>query len=118
MRWYVSKAGETTGPIEEAAIRVMAKADGLRGAQVRDENAGAWIAAEKSPFGSLMKERSVVGPIVAGLAVMIFARLFLGWFLVQTEGDAVYSNFATGAWVLAAIVGLLGFGLLYGLRRI
>ena len=69
MRWYVSRAGETQGPLDEADVRARAKRDLLRGAQVRDEAGGAWVAAEKSPFASLMKERGWTAPIVAGIVV-------------------------------------------------
>ncbi len=49
MRWYVSRAGATQGPFEEDQVREMAKGNQLDKAQVRDEEGGAWIAAEKSP---------------------------------------------------------------------
>lgn len=99
MRWYVSRAGETVGPLDEEDVRTLARKDGLRSAQLRDEAGGAWVAAERSPFGSLMKERGWTGPIVAGLVVTV-------------AGVA-----ASGAPIIGALAGLVAFGLLALIRR-
>lgn len=117
MRWYVSRAGATEGPLEEEAVRSLARANRLDGCQVRDEAGGAWVAAKASPFGSLMKERGIVGPAVAGLAVMVIARFVTGG-LFETMMGGYPNASAQAAWVSAALAGLLTFGLLTLLRRL
>lgn len=49
MRWYVTKSGETTGPVDESQITEWVRA-GLRGCMVRDDAGGAWMPLDESPF--------------------------------------------------------------------
>lgn len=115
MRWYVSRAGSTEGPLEEDEVRRRAKADALRGAQVRDEQGGAWLAAEMSPFGSLMKARGWTGPVVAGVVTTVPGFWFSGMFFATLMPERA----AMQAAVLGGIVsGLLTFGALALARRI
>lgn len=97
MRWYVSRAGETVGPVEEAEMRRLAASSGLDGALLRDEQGSAWMPAEKSPFKPLMKERGALGPAVAGLVVAALGLLLHP--------------------IFAAFGGVVTFLVLYGLRR-
>lgn len=54
MRWYVSRNGETTGPIDESVIAQDARSGELRGASIRDEHGGAWMSVPQSPFAALL----------------------------------------------------------------
>lgn len=55
MRWYVSRNGETLGPVDEAEIRKWAQ-EGMvvPGMFFRDEAGSAWTPVEQSPFAALM----------------------------------------------------------------
>src|SRR5687767_8421793 len=54
MRWYVSRNGETVGPVEEAELADWARTGQLGGgAFIRDEAGGTWTPIEHSPFASL-----------------------------------------------------------------
>ena len=99
MRWYVSRAGATQGPFEEDQVREMAKGNQLDKAQVRDEEGGASIAAEKSPFGALMKQRGMLAPVVCGLVVAI-------------AGTVIINPLA------GVLAGVVTFGLLALVRRL
>ncbi len=79
MRWYVNRAGETTGPFEEREVAELI-AGGMADADVRDEQGGAWMSLDKSPFRRLLKtaERSesfgyalVAAP--ASFGILVFA---------------------------------------------
>ena len=49
MRWYVSRNGETAGPVEEAQLFEWVRG-GMRDGMVRDEAGGPWTPLEQSPF--------------------------------------------------------------------
>lgn len=98
MDWFVSRDGRTEGPYPEEQLRRMAKDGQLVGAQLRDDQGGAWVVAERSPFGSLMPARGFLGPAVAGL-------------VVAAAGAALFG-------ILGVVAGMATFGLLAALRRL
>jgi hypothetical protein len=82
MRWYVSKNGETTGPVEEAQIVEWVKA-GLRDAMVRDEAGGQWTALTQSPFAppgpvAVASGSEALGTLIV-LAPLLSTALVWGW---------------------------------------
>jgi hypothetical protein len=72
MRWYVSRNGETVGPVDEAVIRSWPPGS-LVGAHVRDEAGGPWTPAEQSPFAAFVPPAAAAPPAVG----LDFARLLL-----------------------------------------
>jgi len=55
MDWYVSRDGQTVGPMSEEAVRDSINRGHVTvGAHVRDAEGGAWAPIEQSPFGSLL----------------------------------------------------------------
>jgi hypothetical protein len=49
MRWYVSRNGETVGPVEEPQVVAWVQA-GMWDAMIRDEAGGQWVPISHSPF--------------------------------------------------------------------
>lgn len=49
MRWYVSRQGETVGPVEPAQVTEWVRG-GMTDAMVRDDAGGPWTAVLQSPF--------------------------------------------------------------------
>jgi len=71
MGWYVSRNGETSGPVDDAQIVKWIRA-GMRDASVRDEAGGGWLPLAKSPFARVVKDQGVtVNQVVIVLAVGI-----------------------------------------------
>lgn len=82
MRWYFSKDGEVTGPVEPSVVKQWARQGQLSADwMVRDEASPAWIPIAQSPFGSYItgadekgqpvaKARTNLRNIVLGLAAM------------------------------------------------
>jgi hypothetical protein len=64
MRWYVSRNGQTVGPVDEAEIRNWPPGS-LIGAHLRDEAGGAWTPAEHSPFAAYVLPPPVVAQPVS-----------------------------------------------------
>lgn len=98
MRWYVSRQGETVGPVDEQTLVGWIRG-GMRDASIRDETGGEWMALEMSPFAKLLAG-SPAGPkaaLVVGLACGLAGLLIFG--------------------VSAGVIGLIGggvFGLVFG----
>jgi hypothetical protein len=49
VRWYVSRNGETLGPVDAAQVVIWIR-EGMSEGQVRPETGGPWIALSDSPF--------------------------------------------------------------------
>src|SRR5690606_33849021 len=67
MRWYVSRNGETTGPVDGGKLAEWGR-DGLivPGMYVRDDEAGSnWMPVEQSPFAGLVSGVAGKGPLTA-----------------------------------------------------
>jgi hypothetical protein len=54
MRWYVSRNGETVGPVEEPLVVAWVQA-GMWDAMIRDEAGGHWVPVSHSPFAPLWR---------------------------------------------------------------
>jgi hypothetical protein len=84
MRWYVSRNGETQGPIDEATVAQWVRA-GMRDASVRDDAGGNWTPIAQSPFAALaarpQKSQStlgILGAVGGGLLIAVFGvRIFV-----------------------------------------
>ncbi len=79
MRWYVSRNGETHGPVEEALVAQWVRA-GMRDARVRDETSAEWVALEKSPFAELLVRKV---PRAAQVVVVVVGLLIAWWFYAR-----------------------------------
>ena len=64
MRWYVSRAGQTVGPVEESQLAEWVRG-GMFDAYVRDEAGGAWMPVAQSPFASLIPAQPTYAPPAA-----------------------------------------------------
>jgi len=53
MRWYVSRNGESSGPVEEAQVAEWVRG-GMVDAMLRDEAGGNWMRVGQSPFAQLL----------------------------------------------------------------
>lgn len=60
MRWYVIRAGQTTGPIEEPEL-VRLIQSGMVDAHIRDEAGGAWMPVGQSPFAQFAARSAAAG---------------------------------------------------------
>jgi len=83
MRWYVSRNGETTGPVEGSAIAQWGS-EGLivPGMFVRDEAGGNWTPVEQSPFASLISGAAAPAPGGEALGTVIVLLPLLATFLI------------------------------------
>ncbi len=77
MRWYVSRNGETRGPVDEAAVVEWIRG-GMTDAMVRDEAGGNWVALRDSPFAMLVPKTAATSVPSGGFGQAIGALLFLG----------------------------------------
>ncbi len=64
MRWYVSRNGETVGPVEEREVAEWFH-DGMRDGMVRDEAGGPWTPIMQSPFALIKKPQPVASNVTA-----------------------------------------------------
>lgn len=53
MRWYVSRDGETVGPVEESEVVEWVR-EGMTDAMLRDEASPHWIEVAQSPFAKFI----------------------------------------------------------------
>lgn len=74
MRWYVSRNGETVGPVEEAQVVEWARV-GLFGAMLRDEAGGPWTPFEASPFARFVAPEPT--PVIGDRMIRIVATAIL-----------------------------------------
>jgi len=105
MRWYLSRGGETVGPVDEAQIAEWVRM-GVRDGMVRDEAGGPWTPLAQSPFVAALptqpkKENRLVSAVAVCAAAALAGLVFFG---------------AQGA-LVGGIVGLL-LGALVGNARI
>ena len=77
MRWYVSRNGETVGPVEEADVANWVRA-GMHDAMLRDEAGGPWTPVSQSPFGALLpRVRPTPSWMWAGIGIAVIGAGFL-----------------------------------------
>ena len=101
MRWYVSRAGETQGPVEEGQVVAWVRA-GMSDGMVRDEAGGPWTPLAQSPFGAhLPRPKKPENRFVAALAVS--AATALAGLVVYGFNGAIVG--AVGGLLLGALVG-------------
>jgi hypothetical protein len=67
MRWYVSRNGETVGPVDDAQVTQWVR-QGMHDAMVRDEHGGQWVRLSESPFRPMlpMHSRGLGGRVLVG----------------------------------------------------
>lgn len=115
MRWYVSRNGETVGPVEESQLAAWVSG-GMSDASVRDDAGGPWTPVSSSPFASLLRrppQQPPPPPAGASAALAIFGVLTgLGGCAGVTAGCTQMSPNATYAGFTAMVVGfaLLALG--------
>jgi hypothetical protein len=70
MRWYVSRNGQTVGPVDEHQVSEWIRA-GMVDGMVRDEHGGPWMSLKESPFKGLLPRhlQGAGGRVVTGLGV-------------------------------------------------
>lgn len=89
MQWYVSRNGETSGPVEEAQIAEWIRQRQVGGeTYVRDEHSPRWVPIGQSPFSPLFTQqfaprKSSFGSVIA---VVFFAVLAVGWLATEFAG--------------------------------
>jgi hypothetical protein len=81
MRWYVSRNGETVGPVDESQIAGWIRG-GMVDAFVQAETGGQWLALQQSPFATLLPAAHTqhgrelrVNLITTGLALAVLFGL-------------------------------------------
>lgn len=72
MRWYVSRAGETVGPVDEAQVTAWVRG-GMHDAMVRDEGGGPWTPVRQSPFWVQQRQEPAHNPRAAGSVIAMTA---------------------------------------------
>ncbi len=83
MRWFVSRNGQTTGPVEESEVAAWVRG-GMADASVRDEAGGNWMPIQASPFAGLLppdpaaKTRQVNAVII--LLVLVGLPIAFLWY--------------------------------------
>jgi len=95
MRWYVSRNGETVGPVEEHEVAEWVRG-GMRDASVRDEHGGAWMPVAASPFASILPPdaRAAKQRRGAQLALLaIVGTLAFGWWYACNSYSRSSSNY-------------------------
>lgn len=102
MRWYVSRGGETSGPVDDAQVGAWVR-QGMTDAMVRDEHGGAWMRLEHSPFRNLlpMHQRSVGGRVAVAVG-MGAVGLVCGFLVFGVLGALVAGG---GAFVVGLLAG-------------
>lgn len=96
MQWYVSRNGETVGPIDEREVVEWTKGGSMQGAMLRDEASAVWIRLDQSPFAQFAPAPTAAEPkptqrgrALLGFAIMGGAAVLVGWFLsvISSAGD-------------------------------
>lgn len=87
MRWYVSRNGETVGPVDENLVVYWIKNYYATNLMVKDEFGSNWMVLKNSPFRGLLPyhERSFVHRI--GLAIGLAC---LSFFIILIPAAAVF----------------------------
>lgn len=121
MRWYVSRNGETFGPIEDAQVVELARA-GLNGGMLRDEASPHWIPVEQSPFAGFLPSsvsgRGALTPARANEISRTISRLnnlslLLGGPGLLLQGAGNVTGGVVGAVMMLVGTALLIWGLTY-----
>ncbi len=106
MRWYVSRNGETIGPVDDAQVATWIRG-GMVDGMIRDEQGGQWMPLASSPFRTLipMHERGLGHRLAvgAGLGVLGFA---VGTLVFGFEAGLVGGVIAGGIGLIAGNVKL------------
>ena len=101
MRWYVSRGGETVGPVEESQVAEWVRG-GMWDAQLRGEHGGDWQPVHKSPFAGLLptpEVKRILGyrardvKVVAVILACIMALFAVVYLLGEDRSDRVRSSF-------------------------
>ncbi len=98
MRWFVSRNGQTSGPVDEAEVAAWVRG-GMADASVRDEMGGNWMPVAQSPFASLVPRLQPPSARQASNAVPAFVALgsilTLGGCVGMVDGCIASGNRAT-----------------------
>jgi hypothetical protein len=109
MRWYVSRHGDTAGPVEEQQVVSWIKS-GMTDALVREETSEAWTPLHGSPFATLLwpapDER--IGRVL--IAIPAFGALILiaSMLLIHNEDDLFTTLGVTNLLVVLSTTILVG----------
>lgn len=77
MRWYVSRNGETVGPVDEAQVVAWVQA-GMTDAVVQHEAGGPWLPVAQSPFAGWIPRAGGAAPPVTKKSSNKAALVILG----------------------------------------
>jgi hypothetical protein len=92
MRWYVSRNGETTGPVEEDQVAAWVRA-GMVDAQLRGEAGGPWMSVQQSPFAAFMPaQRPASAAPQAGTILVLCGALVVALLVGKSIVDSGSSS--------------------------
>lgn len=103
MRWYVSRNGETVGPVEEAQVAEWVRG-GMHDAVVRDDAGGHWTPIAHSPFGAGLVPAQPTPIVVQQVGLGSPCRVCGAYGTKQVRSDI-----SAGGWIFFIVMFLLCF---------
>jgi hypothetical protein len=90
MRWYVSRNGETVGPVDDAQVAQWVSA-GMVDAQLRDEAGGPWTWVPQSPFAAFVPAPKSTTPQAGSILMLcgaLVVALLVGKWIVDSGSNS------------------------------
>jgi hypothetical protein len=99
MRWFVTRAGKTVGPVEDAQLAEWARQGRIEpGTFICDERGGAWTPFEQSPFAQLHRAQAMkVRPLgaIAVVSVGVFGVWMSTWDACSKKSSSTATTVTT-----------------------
>ncbi len=110
MAWYVSRNGETMGPVDGELVRAWAK-NGYHDMYVRDDSGGNWMPIAQSPFSQFVHVTAGKHPESQSYTLLAFLLPLIGFIagLLKLAGNDLDKKLGVRTIVLSIVFGIFWY---------